>query len=61
MSKAIYIIKLSLLQHQLPELHYHQKQKIRTMAYFVVFVYLQPWFDAASLTTAARNDISLYR
>lgn len=61
MSKAIYIIKLSLIRHQLTDITWHQHEKIKKMAYFVVFVYLRPWFDAPSLTSAARNDIALFR
>ena len=42
-SKAIYVLKMVLLQHQLPYLHWQTKMK---MAPFVVFVYLKPWFTA---------------
>ena len=30
------------------------------MSLFVVFVYPMPWFSAATLTSAAMNDINLY-
>ena len=62
MSKAIYIIKMNLLLHQLHDIHYQTKKKIQKMSIFVVFVYLRPWFSAASLTSAAMsmNDNNLY-
>ena len=50
-----------LLMHQLPELHWQTKKKIRTMSLFVVFVYIQAWYSAPSLATAASNDIQLYK
>ena len=31
------------------------------MSLFGVFVHLRPWFSAASLTSAAMNDINLYK
>ena len=42
MSKAIYVLKMVLLQHQLPNLHWQTKKKIEKMSLFVVFVYLKP-------------------
>ena len=61
MSKAIYILKLSLLLHQLDDIHWQTKRKINKMALFVVFVYLKAWFNSPSLTSAAENDLELYR
>ena len=49
MSKCIYILKMCLLQHQLPSLHWSKKKKIEKMALFVVFCYLRPWFEASSI------------
>jgi hypothetical protein len=60
MSKALYILKMSLLQHQLP-LHYTKKRNITKMALFVVFSYTKAWFSSPSLTSAAINDIHLFR
>ena len=57
MSKAIYVLKMVLLQHQLPDLHWQTKKKIEKMALFVVFVYLRPWFTASGLSSAAQNDL----
>ena len=61
MSKAIYILKLSLLQHQIDEIHWQTKKKIHKMALFVVFIYLKAWFNSTSLTSAAKNDLELYK
>ena len=57
MSKAICVLKMVLLQHQLPDLHWQPKKKIEKMALFVVFVYLRPWFTASGLSSAAQNDL----
>ena len=51
---------MSLLQHQL-DLHWQTKKKVEKMTLFVVFVYLRSWFSAPSLTSAAMNDLDLYR
>ena len=59
MSKAIYILKMSLLHHQLG-LHWRTKKKIQQMALFAVFVYLEAWFTSGSLFSAASNDLKLY-
>ena len=59
--KAIYILKLSLLQHQIDEIHGQTKKKIHKMALFVVFIYLKAWFNSPSLTSAAKNDLELYK
>ena len=56
---AIYILKMSLLIHQL-DLHWRTKKKIQQMKLFAVFVYLESWFTAGSLFSAASNDIKLY-
>ena len=61
MSKCIYILKMCLLQHQLPSLHWSKKKKIEKMALFVVFCYLRPWFEASSIPAAATNDLLLYK
>ena len=62
MSKAIYILKLSLLQHQIDEIHWQtKKKKIHKMALFVVFIYLKAWSNSPSLTSAAKNDLELYK
>ena len=47
--------------HQLPELHWQTKKKIGKMSQFVIFVYIQAWFTAPSLYSAASNDLLLYR
>ena len=61
MSKAIYILKMSLLQHQIPDFHWTMKKKVAKMALFVVFVYLETWFSATVLVSAASNDLALYK
>ena len=62
MSKAIYILKLSLIGHQLTQskLSWQKKQKIRLLAPWVVFCYMQYWFLAPSLEDAALNDLKLF-
>ena len=60
MAKAIYILKMSLLRHQL-DLHWQTKKKVEKMSLFVVFVYLKSWFSAPCLTSAATNGLELYR
>ena len=61
MSKAIYILKMSLVQHQIPALHWTQKKKVAKMALFVVFVYLEAWFSATVLVSAASNDLAFHK
>ena len=61
MSKSIYILKMTLLLHQLPDMHWQTKKKVEKMALFVIFVYLRSWFSAPALTSAATNDIDLYK
>ena len=60
MSKAIYILKMVLLQHQLPELSWQMKKEVTTMSLFVVFVYLEYWFTAPSLFSASSNDLQMW-
>ena len=57
--KAIYILKMSLVQHQIPALHW--KKKVAKMALFVVFVYLEAWFSATVLVSAASNDLAFHK
>ena len=51
---------MSLLLHQL-DLRWQTKKKVEKMSLFVVIVYLRSWFSAPSLTSAASNDLELYR
>ena len=60
MAKSIYILKMTLLRHQL-DLHWQTKRKVEKMSLFVVFVYLKSWFSASCLTSAANNDLELFR
>ena len=60
MAKSIYILKMTLLRHQL-DLHWQTKRKVEKMSLFVVFVYLKSWFSAFCLTSAASNDLELFR
>ena len=57
MNKAIFVLKMVLLQHQLHDIHWQTKKKVEKMALFVVFVYLRPWFTASGLSSAAQNDL----
>ena len=61
MSKAIYILKLALLAHQLnqSQLSWQKKQKIHLLALWVVFCYMESWFRSPSLEDAAYNDLQL--
>ena len=59
MAKAIYILKMSLLRHQL-DLHWQTKKRVEKMSLFVVFVYMKSWFSAPCLTSAATNHLELY-
>ena len=60
-SQCLYIIKLSLLQHQIDTISPQTKKKINTMASFILFVYIKFWFSSPSLTRAATYDIQLYK
>ena len=57
MSKAIYTQKLTLLEHQFPELTCHKKQKLKKMTFFILFVYLESWFRSSSLFTVASDGL----
>ena len=63
MSKCIYFLKLSLLSHQFlqSQLSWQQKKKVETMAFFIVFPYLESWFCSPSLLGAAENDLKLFK
>ena len=52
---------MSLVQHQFPALHWTQKKKVAKMALFVVFVYLEAWFSATVLVSAASNDLAFHK
>ena len=58
MSKAIYTLKLTLLQHQFSDIPWHKKRK---MIFFIVFVYLESWFCSSSLFTATSEDPQLHQ
>ena len=61
MSKAIYTLKLTLLQHQFPDIPWHKKKKLEKMTFFILFGYMESWFRSSSLFSAATNDLNLYR
>lgn len=61
MAKAIYIIKMALLLPQLKNVHWRYKKKIEQMALYVVFCHLKVWFTAPLVSSAASNDIAMYR
>ena len=65
MSKWLYVLKFSLLQHQIPSLTAVTKKKINTMSSFILFTYLSYWFTSPSLTRAASKsslqDLSSFR
>ena len=49
------------MQHQLDGIYWHTKKIIHKMPFFVVFIYLKAWFISPFLTSAAGNDLELYR
>ena len=61
MSKVLYILKLSLVQHQIASLNLQTKGKITKMSSFIIFVYTRYWFTSPSLCNAASNDLSLFK
>ena len=63
MSKCIYFLKLFLLSDQFPQsqLSWQKKKKVKTMAIFIIFPYLQSWFTSPSLLGAAQNDLDLFK
>ena len=61
MSKCLYILKFSLLQHQIPSLTARMKKKIITMSSFILYSYLFYWFTSPSLTRAASNDLKMFQ
>ena len=61
MAKCLYVLKLSLLQHQIPSLTEQTKKKINTMSSFILHCYIRYWFTSSSLTGAASNDLKMYQ
>ena len=61
MAKCLYVLKLSLLQHQIPSLTEQTKKKINTMSSFTLHCYIRYWFTSSSLTGAASNDLKMYQ
>ena len=61
MSKCLYVLKFSLLQHQFPSLTAVTKKTINTMSSFILFAYLSYWFTSPSLTRAASNDLKMFQ
>ena len=61
MSKAICVLKLTLLLPQFPTLPSFRKKQLEKMSYFIVFVHLRSWFTAPLLYSAARFDLELYK
>ena len=62
MSKAIYLLKLALLGHQFnqSQLSWQKKEKVRLLALWIVFAYMESWFRSPSLEDAAPNDLRLF-
>ena len=61
MAKCLYVLKLSLLQHQIPSLTAQTKKKINNMSSFILHCYIRYWFTSPSLTGAASNDLKMYQ
>ena len=61
MAKCLYVLKLSLLQHQIPSFTAQTKKKINTMSSFILHFYIRYWFTSPSLTGAASNDLKMYQ
>ena len=60
MAKAIYTLKLTLLQHQFPDITWHKKKELEKMTCFIIFAYMECWFTSSSLFGAAQNDLHLH-
>ena len=60
MSKAIYTLKLTLLQHKFPDISWHKK-KLEKMKFFILFAYMESWFTSSFLFSAAQNDLLLHQ
>ena len=60
MFKAIYTLKLILLQHQFPDISWHKK-KLEKMTFFILFAYMESWFASSFLFSAAQNDLLLHQ
>ena len=58
-----HFLKLFLLSDQFPQsqLSWQKKEKVETMAIFIIFPYLQSWFTSPSLLGAAQNDLDLFK
>ena len=61
MSKAIYTLKLTLLQHQFPDISWHKKKKLEKTTFFILFAYMESWFTSSFLFSAAQNDLLLHQ
>ena len=55
------VLKLSLLQHQIPSLTAQTKKKIKTMSSFILHCYIRYWFTSPSLIGAASNDLKIHQ
>ena len=61
MSKAIYNVKLTLLQHQIPDISWYKKKTLEKMTFFILFAYMESWFTSSFLFSAAQNDLLLHQ
>ena len=61
MSKAIYTLKLTLLQHQFLDISWHKKKKLENMTFFILFAYMESWFTSSILFSAAQNNLLLHQ
>ena len=61
MSKAIYNVKLTLLQHQIPDISWYKKKTLEKMTFFILFAYMESWFTSSFLFSAAQNNLLLHQ
>ena len=61
MSKCLYILKFSLLQHQIPSLTAQTKKNIDIMSSSILHCYLRYWYTSPSLTRAASTDLKMFQ
>lgn len=60
MAKAIYSLKIFLLRKQLRYTS-HEIKKLYSLCKFIVFVYIESWYEAPLAISAPNNDLKLFR
>ncbi len=55
------VLVVLLLQHQINSLDSETKKKIKTMTSFILYVYIKYWLRSPSISTAANDDLQMFR